>query len=315
VPGPDRVEDWHEVLAVAAALRTGLVEAFAYPSPPGAAAARLGLDERAVGTVAGALEHFGYLRDDGGRLALTSRGRALLGPAGDGRDPAAEIMLTERAIAAHLRLAEVLRTGRPVDDVSRAPAEEQARFMRAMRDAAHPRIPATLAAVGPPPREGGRLLDAGGAPGSYARAFAGAGWRVTVLDLPESLAITRPELVAGGIEVVEGDMTETLPEGPWNCIYLGNVTHLFGPEEVRALLRRAAASLVPGGLLAVQDIVRGRSLQAERFAVLMLLVTEGGRTYGEDEYRAWMGAAGCPVERIVDVEEAWHQLLLGRKAA
>jgi hypothetical protein len=98
-------------------------------------------------------------------------------------------------------------------------------------------------------------------------------------------------------------------------VYLGNVTHLFGPETVRTLLGHAGQALAPGGVLAVQDIVRGMSGQAARFAVLMLLATDAGDTYDEAQYREWMSEAGCPVTRIVDVEETWHQLVLGRKVA
>jgi hypothetical protein len=315
MPRMERVEDWHEITAVAAAFRSGMVEAFATESSVADVAARLGLDPRATRVVALALAHFGYLENGAGDgFALTGRGRELLGSAPDGRDLAAEIMLAERAIAAHLRLADALRDGRPVDDVSHAPPDEHARFMRAMRNTASRRVPATLAAIGPPP-PGGRLLDAGGAPGTYARAFAKAGWQVTVLDLPDALALTREGLEADGIAVVEGDMTATLPPGPWHAVYLGNVTHLFGPEVVRDLLGRAGLALAPGGVLAVQDIVRGMSGQAARFAVLMLLATDAGDTYDEAQYRAWMSEAGCPVTRIVDVEEAWHQLVLGRKVA
>lgn len=308
-----RVEDWHEITVVAAALRTGVVEAFSDPSSATDAAARCGLDTRATGVVARALGGFGYLDHAGEVFSLTDRGRELLAPAPDGRDPAAEILLAERAIAAHLRLSEALRDGHPVDDVSHAPPDEHARFMRAMRNTASRRVPATLAAVGPPPA-GGRLLDAGGAPGTYARAFARAGWRVTVLDIPDALALTRAGLEADGIDVVSGDMTADLPPGPWDAVYLGNVTHLFDAPTVRDLLARAGRALAHGGLLAVQDMVRGMSGQAARFAVLMLLGTEGGDTYDEAGYRAWMAEAGCPVERIVDVEEGWHQLILGRRA-
>lgn len=307
-----RVEDWHEITVVAAALRTGVVEAFSDPSSASDVAARCGLDARATGVVARALGHFGYVDGAGEIFSLTGRGRELLAPGDGGRDPAAEILLAERAIAAHLRLAEALRDGRPVDDVSHAPPEEHARFMRAMRNTASRRVPATLAAVGPPP-PGGRLLDAGGAPGTYARAFSRAGWRVTVLDIPDALALTRDGLEADGIEVVSGDMTAELPPGPWDAIYLGNVTHLFDAATVRDLLARAARSLAPGGVLAVQDMVRGMSGQAARFAVLMLLGTEGGDTYDETQYRTWMAHAGCAVERIVDVEEAWHQLIVARR--
>lgn len=308
------VEDWHEITIIAASLRTGVVSALDEPRTAVDVAARQNLDARATTIVARALEGFGYLTRNGDLFALTPKGRELLSPAPDGRDPAAEIFLAQRAIAAHLRLAETLGTGRPVDDVSHAPPEDHERFMRAMRNTAAGRVPATLAAVGPPP-PGGRLLDAGGAPGTYARAFLGAGWRVTVLDISDALALTRSGLEDDGIDVIEGDMTAEIPGGPWDAVYLGNVTHLFGPPTVRALLARAGAALAPGGRLVVQDIVRGLSGQASRFGVFMLLGTPGGDTYDEAEYRRWMEEAGCPVRSIVDVEPAWHQLILGVKEA
>ena len=315
MPTPDRVDDWHEVLAVAAALRVGLVERLDEGESPQQAAEALGMDGRATRILCGALQGFGYLETGGdGETRLTARGSALLGPDAQGRDPAADILLSARAIANHLRLADTLRSGRPVDDVSQATDDEQARFMRAMRHVASRRASETVAAVGAPP-PGGRLLDAGGAPGTYARAFAAAGWRVTVLDLPQALSITGRELRAQGIAAVEGDMTETLPEGPWQCVYLGNVTHLLGPEQVADLLTRAAAALVPGGILAVQDLVRGRNRRAPAFALLMLLATEAGDTYDEDAYRAWMAAAGCAFERVVEIEGGEHQLMLGRRTA
>jgi O-methyltransferase len=309
----ERVEDWHEILAVAAALRTGMLEALATPRSLDDLVAGLGLDRRAAWSVVRALEGFGHVdAADQTALVLTARGRALLGPDEEGRDIGAEIMLAERAIANHLRLPEVLRSGRPVDDLTHAPPEEHARFLRAMRNTAAGRVPAVLAAIGPP-SPGARLIDLGGAPGTYARAFAGAGWDVTVLDLPDALDLTRAGLEAEGIEVVEGDMTRGVPGGPWDCIYLGNVTHLFGPDVNRDVIWRCAGALMPGGLLAVQDILRARSGQAARFSVLMLLGTEAGDTYSEDDYRGWMHTAGCPVERIVDVEDGWHQLVLGRR--
>jgi O-methyltransferase domain len=311
-PSP-HVEDWHEITIVAAALRTGIVERLAEPRSAAALARDAGLDVRATTVVARAMEGFGYLTRDGERFALAPRGRELLGPTSDGRDPAAEIFLAQRAISAHLQLADALLDGRPVDDVSHASPEEHERFLRAMRNTAAGRVPATLAAIGTPP-PGARLLDAGGAPGTYARAFAKAGWGVTVLDIQDALSLTAAGLETDGIHVVEGDMTVAIPGGPWDVVYLGNVTHLFDPETVRALLVRAGASLSAGGLLAVQDIVRGMSGQAARFGVFMLLGTEGGDTYDEAQYRGWMELAGCPVERIVDVEPAWHQLILGRKA-
>lgn len=310
---PDLVDDWREVLVLDAALETGLIAALAEgPWAVEELAGALGLDPRAVRIVGAALADFGVAEERGEELALAPRGRDLLEPTGEGRDPAGEIALSARSMANHLRLAETLRSGSPPDDVSAGDDATRELFMRAMRNVAAPRAAAATAALGRPP-PGGRLLDVGGAPGTYARSFAASGWAVTVLDLPETLALGAPGLAADGVAAVPGDATRAMPEGPWHAVYLGNLVHLFDPVTAAALVARAGAALAPGGLLAVQEVVHGRSPQAPRFGVLMLLGTAGGDAYTEAEYAGWMAAAGAPVDRVVELEGGWH-LLLGRRS-
>ena len=315
MPRPTQPPAWREVLIAWAAVETGLFAAFAEPRDPAGAAGDLALDPRAARIVARALEGFGYLERAGdGRLALSARGRAMLAPAGDGIEPVGGLHLEARSIRSHLALADSLRTGTPQDDVSGGDGATRGLFMRAMRHVAAPRVAAGVAAVGAPPA-GGRLLDVGGAPGSYARAFAGAGWRVTVLDLPGTLAVTGADLRAAGVEAVAGDATVALPDGPWDAIYLGNVLHLFPPATAAALVARAGAALAPGGLLAIQEVLGDESPQGPAFGVMMLLSTEGGDAYPRERYVAWMAAAGCPLARSVALEEGEHHLLLGRRGA
>jgi hypothetical protein len=312
VPPPDRTPPWREVLIVKAALDTGLLEAFREPAAPAAVAAARGLDARASRIVAAALCRLGHLEGAGeGALRLTASGAALVAPPGADDDPAGELELEARSIASYLRLPEVLRTGAPPDDVSGGDPATRRRFMRAMRHIAGPRAPETVAAVGPPSGRG-RLLDVGGAPGTYARAFAAAGWRVTVLDLPDTLALGAPELEAAGVATRAGDMTAALPEGTWDAVYLGNVVHRLGPAEAAALVARAGAALAPGGLLAVQEVL-GDAGPQPGFGVMMLLSTPAGDAYTADDHRGWMAAAGCPAERVVEIEGGAHHLLLGRR--
>ena len=186
--------------------------------------------------------------------------------------------------------------------------------MRAMRDVTAPRIPAVLAAVGPPPRPGGRMLDVGGAPGVHARAFAGDGWDVTVVDLPGTLEIGARDLRAAGVTPVAGDATQGLPEGPWDAVHLGNIAHLLDRDEAAALVARAVAALAPGGLLLIGEVLGDRRPQGPVFGLMMLVSTVGGEAWTEDDYRGWMAAAGAPLERIVDVDDGWHHLLIGRRA-
>jgi SAM-dependent methyltransferase len=315
MPPASRTADWREALTAIAALETGLLARFRDGATPAGAARDAGLDERAAGIVARALADLGLLEPAGGgdRLRVTARGEALLAPAEDGADPAGALYLEARAIRSHLGLAGTLRTGRPPDDVSAGDRGTRERFMRAMRDVTAPRIPEVLAAVGPPP-PGGRLLDVGGAPGVHARAFAGDGWDVTVLDLPETVELGAPALEAAGVAWVAGDATRALPDGPWDAVHLGNLAHLLDRATAAALIARAAAALRPGGLLLIGEVLGDRSPQGPGFGVMMLVSTPGGDAWGEEDYRGWMAAAGAPAERVVAVEDGWHHLLIGRRA-
>ena len=182
-PRPDQSVDWREVLIARAALETGLLGALERARPVDEAADAAGLDRRAARIVSAALVGTGYLEEAGGGLRATGTRPRPAPAAGDGGDPAGELHLEARAMRSHLGLEETLRTGMPVDDVSAGDRVTIERFMRAMRQVAAPRAPDSVAALGAP-APGARLLDVGGAPGTYARAFAAAGWDVTVLDRP-----------------------------------------------------------------------------------------------------------------------------------
>jgi hypothetical protein len=44
----------------------------------------------------------------------------------------------------------------------------------------------------------------------------------------------RETLERAGIETAAGDMHEELPGGPFDAVYFGNTSHMYGPEENRA---------------------------------------------------------------------------------
>lgn len=305
------VDDWREILVLAAALDAGLLARLAEPAPTAQIAGELGLDPRATRITVAALVDRGWCLEQDGRAGLSARARAALGP--DPDDPAlAEVLLTVREIAAYQQLGATLRTGAPSHDVSAGDTATRRRFLEAMRAIAGRRSAATARAL-PVPAAGGHLLDVGGGPGTYARAFCEHGWRVTVIDLPESLALGGDDLSRWGIQAVAGDITEGLPPGPWDCVYLGNVTHLFGPVVAADLVWRAGAALVPGGRLAIQEVVRGLAAPAALFGVAMLVGTRTGEVYDQDTYRRWMDAARCPLERVVATEPDRHHLLIGAR--
>jgi SAM-dependent methyltransferase len=152
----------------------------------------------------------------------------------------------------------------------------------------------------------------GGGPGTNAEAFRQAGARVTVFDRPEVIRLMKGTLSEAGVETAEGDMNEALPEGPYDAIYFGNTSHMYGPEENRALFRRMRRSLVPGGLLIVREFVRGMSEEAALFAVNMLVLTSGGGTYTAADYEAWLRKAGFEGVEFVPVPGRGTHLILAR---
>lgn len=102
----------------------------------------------------------------------------------------------------------------------------------------------------------------------------------------------RSTLHAAGVETTAGDMNETLPDGPFDAVYFGNTSHMYGPWENRDLFARMRASLAPGGLLVIREFVRGLGEDAALFAVNMLVTTARGNTYTAGEYRDWLAQAG-----------------------
>jgi hypothetical protein len=139
------------------------------------------------------------------------------------------------------------------------------------------------------------------------------GRRVTVFDLPELVELMKERLSAARISAVGGDFNEGLPEGPFDAAYLGSVSHIYSLEENLALIERAAGSLSPGGLIAIRDFLRGLSKGAALFAVNMLINTDSGNTYTEEEYRGWLGAAGFEVVEVLPIPDRDTHFILARR--
>ncbi len=121
-------------------------------------------------------------------------------------------------------------------------------------------------------------------------------------------------LEAAGIETAAGDMNEGLPGGPFDAVYFGNTSHMYGPEENRALFARMRRSLVRGVLLVVREFVRGLGEDAALFAANMLVLTPRGGTYTAEEYERWLLDAGFGAVDFEPVAGRSSHLIFARKA-
>jgi len=147
-----------------------------------------------------------------------------------------------------------------------------------------------------------RLLDLGGGPGSYAAAFARRwpGLSVTLFDHPESLPLAREALAAEGlaerVELRGGDLFEDDPGSGYDAVWASNLVHSYPPDRVRGILSVCRRALAPGGRLVLHDFFldaeHTRPRRAAVFALHMLVVSRGGRTYSYDEMEEMLAAAG-----------------------
>ena len=211
-------------------------------------------------------------------------------------------------------LPEVIRTGRPT---LRDPATCDTRsFVSAMgeRDSAvlDEVLERCLAYAGPIRT----MLDVGGAVGHVARHFSRCGVRATLLDRQDVIPLAQEFLgsEAADIRLVSGDYTASLPGGPFDLVYFGNVYHIYGQETNAYVTREALCTVSPGGTIAIQDHVWGRSPRAALFAVNMLQATEDGGVWTEAQYRKWLTDAGFVGIEMVDLDTIGSQLILGKRA-
>ena len=168
-----------------------------------------------------------------------------------------------------------------------------------------------------------RLLDIGGGPGTYARAFLATHPQleeVTVFDLPSALAIAAERLEGcarrADVQLLAGDFHSDPLGSGYDAIWISQVLHSQDEAGCIALLSRAAEALLPGGMLMVHEFLlddsRVQPLTAALFAVHMLVMTAGGRAYSGGEIAGWMRDCGLAAVEVRKVSDDTG-VVLGRK--
>lgn len=277
-----------ELLLVGGAVEAGLFDALhLQPKNIEKLAEKLNADQRAIWTVAEALVSLGYLKLQEGKYALSPEVKSMFYDTESTRYEGFAFMHSYELVKSWIKLPEVIKTGRP----SRRERNSKDRlyFIEAMALHAHSRASemAEFCLAGLP--KGSKVLDIGGGPLTYARAFVTLGAEVTVLDLPEVVELMKPTLTnEENIQMVPGDFTVGLPPGPYHLAYLGSICHIYGESENRKLFKQVADKLLPGGRIVIVDFIRGSNPFAALFAVNMLVNTESGGTWSLEEYTSWL---------------------------
>jgi SAM-dependent methyltransferase len=276
-----------------------------------------GTDLRATRIVLDALAVEGVVQrvleaEEGSFYALTPLGKSHLIDEGPDLERAALLHRVSR-VQGLLELPQVIRTGKPSrrdsgkSNLSCMVSAMGERDIEAVEEVV--RLCLDLAG------EAKTMLDVGGAVGHVARQFSRRGLKATLLDKAEVLPLAREflRIDAGLIDMVAGDFTVSLPAGPFDLVYFGNVYHIYGPSTNERVSREALSVTAPGGIIAIQDYIWGKSQGAEMFAVNMLQATVEGGVWTEAQYRGWLSEAGFVNIDVIDLKLSDAHLIIGQR--
>lgn len=216
-------------------------------------------------------------------------------------------------------LADTVRTGRPAQawDSGAVAGEVYPRVVPLLADLYQrtaERVADALAGSGQ------QVLDlaAGAAPWSLPLAARDPAGTVTAVDLPEVVPETRRAVKERGLEeryrFLSGDAFTSDLAGPYHLALVGNFCHLFGSEANLRLLRRLRQVLLPGGRVAIVDVMPSEGgAPAPRLAfyeLSLLLRTTNGAAHPFSAYVDWLTRCGYRGIERLDLDPATGMTLV-----
>jgi len=168
-----------------------------------------------------------------------------------------------------------------------------------------------------------RMLDIGGASGTYIMAFLKKAphMTATLFDLPDVVEMAKKTLTETGladrVQLVAGDYnTDKLPEGH-DLALLSAIIHSNDREVNRRLFSKIHDALLPGGTILIRDyfLDAGRTTPRDGaiFAVNMLAATAGGTAYTFEEVREDLAETGFNDVRMIRQGDHMDQLVTAVK--
>jgi O-methyltransferase domain/Dimerisation domain len=146
-------------------------------------------------------------------------------------------------------------------------------------------------------------LDVGGGSGIFSAVWLGANplARAFQLDWPSVNKVARGFVATFGVadrfETIDGDFhTTDFGAAKYDFAIYSHIAHQETPESNIATFRKLRKALKMGGTLVVNDFILNDDRTGHPFAMMfatqMLLMTKGGSTYRDVDYRTWLREAG-----------------------
>lgn len=168
-----------------------------------------------------------------------------------------------------------------------------------------------------------KLLDIGGASGTYTMAFLrrNPAMRAVIFDFAPVLALAKKKLEEEGfisrVELAAGDFYADELPGGCDLALLSAIIHQNSPEQNIALYKKIRRALAPGGVVLIRDHImdesRTKPPAGAMFALNMLVNTSAGDTYTFAEVKETLEAAGFGEIKQVRAGERMDCLVEGRK--
>ena len=262
-------------------------------------AEQIGVDTRGVTALLDALSAMGLLIKTGSRYANTPEGHNLLvrhSPHYIGF----MIMHHHHLVEPWSRLDEAVKSGKSVSREVVHNDESRESFLMGMFNMAMAIAPQVSREINLQGKK--RFLDLGGGPGTYAIHFclANPGLNATVADLSATRPFAKKTIarfdLSHRIGFMPCDYLHDAIEGAYDVAWLSHILHGEGPDECQMILQKAVSALDEGGSLFIHEFILDNTSDGPLFPALfylnMLINTEKGRAYTEDQLHGMMKKAG-----------------------
>jgi 2-polyprenyl-3-methyl-5-hydroxy-6-metoxy-1,4-benzoquinol methylase len=305
-------ESWftfHLANAIMVGVKLGVYEALADgPLDAAGVAERIEGHAGACVRLLNALIGVGHLSFDGQRYALEPIARKwLLASSKSSSRDKILFQFLERKWLDHTE--EFIKTGKTLSVHSHLTDEEWGLYQRGMRSGSD--IMAHEVARRVKIRAGAtRMLDIGGSHGYFSVSFCRKhpSLSSTILDLPEAIPHAAPVLAREnmGDRVVHkpGNVLETdIGTNEYDLIFIGSLVHHFDDATNRTLMKKCAAALRPGGVVAIYDAIRldpnrGVGQIGGLLDLFFGIISESG-TWSADEMASWQRDAGLKPRKLM----------------
>ena len=299
-----------KLVLLGSAHRAGIFEALSEEKDISALKRMLKADERSLFIVLEALCALGYVYKRQDRYVIAAKTRSLFLERGEDYVGGSLPHFLD-IMEAWLKLPKIIKGEKP-----ERTERNVAAFMNAMASRPDKVVEEAVDHCIKRKKDAKSVLDLGGGPGKYSKAFVDRGLNAVLYDLPDTIDYVKNQFGLGNVKnlrLKKGDFTNEFVnefEGElFDIIFMGNICHIYSEKENRKLIKLASNILKSDGMIAIEDLIRGRSPMAEMFAVNMLANTESGGTYTEEQYREWLKDAGFRKIEVFDLAEKSNQLI------